>query len=433
MHVPAAVGPLREALLGRPRFDAAVFGLLLLFALCSSFSIALTQIAYFSALLLWTGRMIARRRSAWPRTPFDLFFLAYAGAEILATVFSVAPLYSLLYLQRRLLLLPLVYLLTAQLQTIRDAKIFLAVLALSCVAAAVYSLGPLFRHLTDYLLFRRRLATFQNYMTTGGIQMIMILLLVPFLVHRKTPGRIRLLAALALVPMLINLVFTFTRSAWLGTIAGVMLISLFRAPRLLLALAAVMAAVYLFSSPEVRYARIESMFDPHHPLNATRLVMWKAGWEAFLDHPLVGVGDIGMETIWDRYAEPGWDSEGHLHNNLLMWAVTLGSLGLAVLVAFFVKAWIVAMRVARRAREDWFGGSVAVGALAAMAGFHVAGLFEWNFGDAEISMLLWSILALVLVVGREAPAAGETAEGAAVHGRLGRDRGISPARPTRAR
>ena len=101
---------------------------------------------------------------------------------------------------------------------------------------------------------------------------------------------------------------------------------------LLLALAAVMAAVYLFSSPEVRYARIESMFDPHHPLNATRLVMWKAGWEAFLDHPLVGVGDIGMETIWDRYAEPGWDSEGHLHNNLLMWAVTLGSLGLAVLV-----------------------------------------------------------------------------------------------------
>ncbi len=34
--------------------------------------------------------------------------------------------------------------------------------------------------------------------------------------------------------------------------------------------------------------------------------------------------------------------------------------------------------------------------MGAYAGFHVNGLFEWNFGDAEIAMLLWMTVGLAL-------------------------------------
>ncbi|MCZ6776889.1 MAG: O-antigen ligase family protein, partial [Ignavibacteria bacterium] len=154
-------------------------------------------------------------------------------------------------------------------------------------------------------------------------------------------------------------------------------------------------AVFLFASPDIK-ERIYSMVDPYHPNNVTRLHMWETGLSMFLDHPIVGIGDIGTEQLWDWYAQPGWQPEGHLHNNLLMWLVTLGIVGFFALVALFVKIWMVIARIERSARGDWFRGSLALGGLAVLAGFHVNGLFEWNFGDMEIIMLVWAVVGLVL-------------------------------------
>jgi O-antigen ligase len=390
----------------RDRFDATVFGFLVMFAACSSFSIALTQIGYFTALILWVGRMVYRRTFQWPKTPLDFFFLAYAGAEVLATLFSHYPLYSLLYLQRRLLLLPIVYILIANVRSDIDAKALVGAIIISAIGVALYSLIPLFVHFRDYLLWKRRLGEFQIYMTAGGLQMIAVLLMVSFLVHKRTPRKVRIVIAAFLIPALINLFFTFTRSAWLGCIAGTLIIAAYRSWRLVLAVVALILIAYLLSTPEMRYARFYAIVDPYHPHNLSRLHMWRTGWRCFLDHPVVGIGDIGTETIWDEYAEPGWGPEGHLHNNIVQVAVTLGLVGLAALVAFFIKAWLAVARVHKRLRDDWFGGSLALGTLAVMAGFHTAGLFEWNFGDAEISMLIWATLGLTLAMDRVAATAG---------------------------
>jgi hypothetical protein len=52
---------------------------------------------------------------------------------------------------------------------------------------SLYSFIPLVMRLGDYLSFHRRLGEFQIYMTAGGIMMIALLLLLPFVVHRDTP------------------------------------------------------------------------------------------------------------------------------------------------------------------------------------------------------------------------------------------------------
>ncbi|MBI4535656.1 MAG: hypothetical protein HY708_05210, partial [Ignavibacteriae bacterium] len=77
--------------------DIAIFLLLMVFLLCSSFSIALTQIGYFSALTVWVGKMIYRREFSLPRTKIDMFVIAYVVAEALATVFAYNKGQSLLY------------------------------------------------------------------------------------------------------------------------------------------------------------------------------------------------------------------------------------------------------------------------------------------------------------------------------------------------
>ncbi|RPH29991.1 hypothetical protein EHM92_09515, partial [bacterium] len=265
----------------RSTFDRLVFLFLVLFALSSAFSIALTQIGYFSALILWVGMMVYRREMTWPRTPLDLFFLGYAGAEVLATIFSAYPLYSLNYLQRRLLLLPIVYVLVAHVRSMNDAKVLLAALVASGTGVALYSLFPLFAHLSEYLRFNTRLGEFQIYMTAGGIQMIALLLLTALVTHKETPRKVRIIVGLCMLPVVINLLFTFTRSAWLGMMVGVIVIAVYRSPRLLIGLLVFVALVYFTSTPEIREARFLALVDPHHPYNLTRLQMWGTGWRCF--------------------------------------------------------------------------------------------------------------------------------------------------------
>jgi len=377
-----------------------VFGLLTLFLLCSSFSIALTQIGYFGALILWVGTMVARREFAFPRTPLDVFFLVYAFVELLASIFAIDVAYSFLLLQRRLLIIPIVYILAGATRSVSDVKVLFGALVVSATGVALYSLIPLFLHLADFLAFRRRLGEFQIYMTAGGIMMIALLLVLPFLVHRSTPRRVRVVLGLVTLPMLINLYFTFTRSSWLGLIAGIVVIASLRTRKILITLVLVVAVVVALSPPVILRDRILAIFDPSHPYNVTRVNMWHVGWKAFLDHPVLGIGDVGMERIWSLYSDPAWKVEGHLHNNIVQWAVTIGSVGLAAILAVFVRAWLAVRRIERSLRSEWFEGSLALGGLAVMAGFHVNGLFEWNFGDTEIIMLVWATLGLTFAAER---------------------------------
>jgi O-antigen ligase len=80
--------------------------------------------------------------------------------------------------------------------------------------------------------------------------------------------------------------------------------------------------------------------------------------------------------------------------------VTLGSVGFVALYALFVRIAITEWKIYRRVRNDWFRGSVALGALGVFVGFHVMGLTEWSFGDQEIVILFWITVGLALVVGR---------------------------------
>ncbi|MCZ6776611.1 MAG: O-antigen ligase family protein, partial [Ignavibacteria bacterium] len=265
-------------------FDRSIFILLVVFFLCSAFSIALTQIGYFSALTIWVGKMIYSRQFPWLRTPLDLFFLGYVAAEVLATLFAYNKAQSLLYLQRRLLLIPIVYVLVANLTSTKQLKISVSAILLSAMGVALWSFGDLFTHLSEYLRFQRRLAEFQIYMTGGGIMMIAMLLLLPFVVHEETPVKIRSLALVSVIPLAANLLFTFTRSSWLGFIVGAIVIGVRRNKKLLVPLGVLVLAVFLFASPDIK-ERIYSMVDPYHPNNVTRLHMWETGLSMFLDHP----------------------------------------------------------------------------------------------------------------------------------------------------
>jgi putative inorganic carbon (HCO3(-)) transporter len=370
----------------RKFIERAVYCLTVVFLFSIPISIAVSQTALFAALVLIVFIVIDRREIRTLRSPIDLFFLFYVAAELLSTIFAVDKFQSLIY-ARRLLLIAAFYVVRA---TGRDESDLRNLFSSFVLGVLVMAAVGIYRHYSGLNL--GRLAPFQDYMTTGGILMMAFLMLVPFVVHVATPLRMRILSALALIPVLLALLLTFTRSSWIGALAGLVVVGVSRTKIVLVAVVAIVLTFVLVAPPRF-VDRARSSLDLSHPANQGRLLMWKTGVAIFLDNPIVGIGDIGIEKVYDKYAPPWQERQGHLHNNLLMWLVTLGIVGTIALLAFFLRI-LQTEFLSLKATSSWLTNSLALGAIAVFFGFHINGLFEWNFGDAEPLTLFYAILGL---------------------------------------
>jgi O-antigen ligase len=233
-------------------------------------------------------------------------------------------------------------------------------------------------------------------MTEGGIKMFTLLMLIPFLMHSDTPKKWKLFAVIGSVIMILGLVVTQTRSSWLGFIAGIITIGLLKNKKIIYALI-LLVVVFVLIAPSDFRTRAASIFDPHMTSNLSRIHMLTTGWRMFLDHPIVGTGDIDLKRLYVTYITPIDEGEGgHLHNNFMMLLVTLGIVGFAATTALFIKIFLVEIEAVRSTRTHWLYGSITLGAVASYIGFHVNGLFEWNFGDHEIAVLLWFTVGMAL-------------------------------------
>ncbi len=375
------------------KIDKLIFTFILLFILSSTFSIAVAQITYFTALAIWLFKIIYEKKASVESTPFDYYFVLFIGAELLSTIFSNDITQSLFYLHKRVIIIPIIYLIGYWLKTQERLELGICVLVLSAFLVSLYGVYDVLMNFTEYINFQRRVNLFQFYMTAGGLMMISSLMILSFITSRDTPRYYKIAGAISIIPILFSLLFTFTRSSWLGFIAGTILISFHRSKKLFVGLLLAIVLIILIVPPGFQ-DRIFSIVNIYHHNNVERLQMWQTGWEVFLDHPIVGVGDIGTEEFFGKYGPPGAKPFGHLHNNYLNWAVKLGLIGLIIILILFVKIFITEWKTAMQSGKDWLTNSTALGSAAALIGFHVNGLFEWNFGDTEVIMFLWITVGL---------------------------------------
>jgi O-antigen ligase len=225
------------------------------------------------------------------------------------------------------------------------------------------------------------------YMTVAGIAMIVGLLALAELqaaLKDPRPRRIALLGV-SLALILVSLFATYTRGSWLGFALGAVV--LLRRHRTALVALLLGGALLVALGPQEARDRLTSIFEPGHPRNAERLLIWKHGLHLVSERPWTGTG------LWipsELLGQEGTSSLGaikvhsHMHDTPLQIAVTMGVPGLvafALLIAAFV-------RLARRARAAEIHNLCEEGLVAAYPAILLAllvnGLFEWNFGDSEI-------------------------------------------------
>jgi len=145
--------------------------------------------------------------------------------------------------------------------------------------------------------------------------------------------------------------------------------------------------------------RALSIADPADLTARERVFMLRTGLAIARDYPLTGVGPGQVKEVYPKYVLPGAlrSERSHVHNTPLQILVERGPLGLLAWgwfwVAFFVETGRALQRLAPgQTRER----TLLAGSVAAIAGFLVAGLFEFNFGDSEVVMVACTVMALAL-------------------------------------
>jgi O-antigen ligase len=387
---PALPGPARHtAFESRALCTAASWSFLLLVATLP-WAIAPMSISTGLCVAMTLVLMLAPGALRRARTPVEWPALGWLVALTLAATFALDPLPSFQRVPKGLLA-ALVLLASFHASDPRTGRRALGVLLASGALFALVGLVPFL--MSGAGLEGRARGMVGHYMTFAG-QLLLITSLASGIVARAS-GRWRLGALVVALITSVALAATFTRSAWIGLLVALGIIVMATRPRWTPALL-IAAVVALVLAPAPYRTRALSAFDVHHPTNRERTFMWEGGLRMFRDRPLTGVGLQDMKPVYDRYKPAGaHERAGHLHSVPVQIAASMGLIGL---VAF---AWLYGalLRAATRGLRPTLarGGlatGVRLGVAAGLAGFLVAGLFEWNFGDEELLYLLYTLVGI---------------------------------------
>jgi len=382
---------LQAPMFGGDKLEVVTIGALVGFLAASQLSVAPAYIMLAITFACWAAVLRVHHERIQVPTMF-WWLAAYGVATVFSALNSANPTVSLVDCKQLVLFLivPLVYRFARGSWALTFATVIITVGALGALIG-IAQFGLL--HFDN--LSRRPHGSLSHYMTYSGVLMLVACAAAARLVFRREGthflGGSRTWTVLVMPALIVALALTFTRSAWVGLVAGIGVLIVLKDRRLFAAIPLVVALTILVAPTSVT-ARMYSMFDVNDPSNKDRVAMLESGVEMVRDHPLTGVGPDMVKSVYKEYRQPWAVNElnVHLHNVPVHIAAERGLPALFLWLGFIVYLGRDLIRRVTTSRQP----SLAAGALAAVAAMLAAGLFEYNFGDSEFLMLFLVLITL---------------------------------------
>jgi len=362
------------------------------FLVLLAFLVSQISPAYFAfgfLVLFWLIDLRRGRRSApsLSSTPAVVAYI-YAAFVVLSTIFSRDPAASARHVAglSLLLILPITMDLA---DTLARARLLVLAIAANSVILSLIGFWQFARVGND--MENRIMATLSHWMTFSGLTMIAGCLLLGFAFEER--GRLRWIGLLAILP-LAAMVLTFTRSAYVGTLAAVVLYLALRKPKGLLIFVPALVVLFLLLPPAMR-GRVASIGSLDERTNRDRIAMFHAGVRMVREAPVFGIGPEMVKRYYTLYRDadaPQWEVP-HLHDNILQSAAASGVFAAAFYVALMFLFFARTISLLRRG-TDPARSALLAGCLLAGIALFVAGFFEYNWGDTEVEMATLIVLAI---------------------------------------
>ena len=255
----------------------------------------------------------------------------------------------------------------------------------------------------------RATGTFHNPNIFAMFLMSGMLPLLAVLLNYRLPVWQRLFFTLSVLVGLAGLLASFSRSSWVATMLGVMVILwlsgklrylfivMFASVILVLGLKQfVPFAEYIFE----RFISIFTLFDQFGSIGRTsstaRIYLIVASLDMFFDHPVLGIGWRAFPYVFSQYAPPGYPHWSHVNEAHTVVTTVLGELGIvgfAVFLWLMGRTFFLSLKGFRQMQDPYFR-AVAMGLIATFVGFQVNQSFN---GDLPNNMF-WFCIGMTFAV-----------------------------------
>jgi len=212
--------------------------------------------------------------------------------------------------------------------------------------------------------------------------------------------------------MLAGLIFTFTRSYWVGSFAAFVLLPFIHIKSnraKLISIAGIAGAVIMFVFMPLVHNRVETIV--HYKKNTSamdRIALWQAGIDLYknydLKYKIIGCGSGNLYRFLKPYLVKqvkiifgDKNVNSHLfssvHNEYLQILLKWGIVGLVVWLYLWIYVLFRNVVFIIKTDNDFYKALI-VGITMGFVAFLVGGFFEHNVGDAEVIIFIMYILGI---------------------------------------
>lgn len=354
--------------------------------------------------------LIARDQWRWPRVSWPV--AAWMVWTLVSLAASVDPRHGLPQVKKFYVWLFLFAVYSA-LRTIPQIRALTLAWAAGATLSALWGFGQfvrLYRSTPVYFYNAYsngdRITGFVDHWMTFSALLMMALLMAGALLlfssgWRRSRGLIACMVA-AIAIMGGGILLSFTRSMWLGTIAGALWLLWSKNKWLVAAVPVAIGLVLLANPLHVRERALSAIRAQPGVLNsrAHRAALRRAGWEMIRAHPITGVGPEQVGPQFMQYLPADlphpfpkeWYKE-HLHNIYVHYAAERGLPALAALLWFLGRALFDFWAASRRLHPESDARWVLQGATAVIIAVMVSGWTELTLGHSQVLGMFLAIVA----------------------------------------
>jgi hypothetical protein len=219
---------------------------------------------------------------------------------------------------------------------------------------------------------------------------------------RRRASRYVLLAASSFALLATGVALTAMRTVIIALDGGALVIAWLIGKRARPLIAAIVALVLIVGAFVVWRTRAGGALSLSDPSASSRLTIARIAASRVREHPVLGHGMDAVHRHWQDWGFPGTDML-HAHSTPVQLAFDRGLPAVALWLWLIFACWTMARRAERLWREtdDARAHGLMLGTTGALAGFFLSSLVNYNFGDAEVMLLVWWLMGAVVACGRE--------------------------------
>ncbi|MBF0499565.1 MAG: O-antigen ligase family protein [Candidatus Riflebacteria bacterium] len=385
----------------RNRWELAHYWGMLGYAIASGFSITLSQTALVVSLIGLIG-MRGHENADKVKAPFLPAYYAFTLAGILSLFNAVDLGRGIIEMKKFLMILVMLIPLWSPLSIIKKRNVLGTCVVIGALSGLSAILSTIYFMLIKKGDFRGE-GFFSLPLTMGETQLLFLILSLAWLEAEESNPRIRWGVFFAGILQFFGMVFAYTRGAFIGFLAGVIILFRQNIIKILgilgISLLIIAASGDYFRPGQQTLVFSESVAEGSFKGNL-RWGIWKNGIELLTKCPIFGVGMNNIKPLYKKLLEekpeyPDREIYGHLHNNYLQYLVMTGIVGFFTFCWFLWEVLRFGISIERSATPGSWEQKMARAIPALWIAFLGTGLTEYSYGDEEVAMLAFFLVGLI--------------------------------------